>query len=395
MNKKIFNIAIFLIIFTFFKVIRADCGNFKIEEDYFADHLIGFYLNSIDINTGDSYVQYFKYRIVNEAYNPSIPASLKADYKLIVNSPELGLFNTEIISGTIDITEMSVDQLVFSNLDINYDSDGVAGANFSLEGSIGDHIQLTDDELMNIQSSILQSGKLPNGTYAFSVSLRCDEQEDYIYDSITKTIEAFEPVFLELVSPGGAIEDTSLTGTLNAMPLFMWNSDYCTQCDYGIRVSEYNSSIHSSLLDAMEDISVLPSNQNLDFYPVDGNQSFSYPTDAFDLIPGNLYAWQIKRDYQTTLGGEENKSEIFVFKVLSFDDLTEDINTDDTYSDLLRELLGYKYEELFGSDGELKDFSMKNNTIILNNQVMPISTLYDIIDKINSGDMQIMEIEVK
>ena len=74
MNKKIFNIAIFLIIFTFFKVIRADCGNFKIEEDYFADHLIGFYLNSIDINTGDSYVQYFKYRIVNEAYNPSIPA---------------------------------------------------------------------------------------------------------------------------------------------------------------------------------------------------------------------------------------------------------------------------------------------------------------------------------
>ena len=42
---------------------------------------------------------------------------------------------------------MSVPELVFSNLDINYESDGVPGANFSLEGSVGDHIQLTDDEL--------------------------------------------------------------------------------------------------------------------------------------------------------------------------------------------------------------------------------------------------------
>ena len=396
MNKKIFNITILILLFSFFKVIRADCGSFKIEEDYFADHLIGFYLNSIDINTGDSYVQYFKYRIVNEEYNASIPSSLKAEYKLIANSPDLGLFNTEIISGTINITEMSVPELVFSNLDINYESDGVPGANFSLEGSVGDHIQLTDDELMNIQESILQSGKLPNGTYAFTVSLKCSDNEDYIYDSITKTIEAFEPVFLELISPGGSIEDTSLTAQLNTMPLFMWNSDYCTQCDYGIRVSEYNPSIHSSLLDAIEDVSVLPSNQSLDFYPISGNQSFSYPAnDAFDLIPGKLYAWQITRDYETTLGGEENKSEIFVFKVLSFDNLTEDIAEDDPYKDLLKELLGYKYEELFGDDGELKGFSIKNNTIILNNQVVPISTLYDIIDKLNNGDMQIMEIEVQ
>jgi len=396
MNKKIFNTLILLIVFSFFKVIHADCGSFKIEEDYFADHLIGFYLNSIDINTGDSYVQYFKYRIVNEEYNPSIPSSLKAEYKLTVNSPDLGLINAEIISGEISITEMSVPELMFSNLDINYESDGIPGANFSLEGSVGDHIQLTDDELISIQESILQSGKLPNGTYAFTVSLKCDENENHIYDSITKTVEAFEPIFLELTSPGGSIEDTSITGTLNSMPLFMWNSDYCTQCDYGIRVSEYNTSMHSSLSDAIEDISVLPSNQNLDFYPITGNQSFSYPTnDAFDLMPGNLYVWQINRNYQTTLGTEENKSEIFIFKVLSFDNLIEDSGSDNSYSDLLKELLGYKYEELFGSDGDLKGFSIINNTIILNNQVVPISTLYDIIEKLNSGDIQIMEIEVK
>ena len=81
-------------------------------------------------------------------------------------------FNTEIISGTVNISEMSVPELVFSNLDINYESDGVPGANFSLEGSVGDHIQLSDDELLSIQQQILQSGKLPNGTYIFTVSLK-------------------------------------------------------------------------------------------------------------------------------------------------------------------------------------------------------------------------------
>ena len=50
MNKKILNNTIFLIIFLFFNTIQADCGSFKIQEDYFADNLIGFYLNSIDIN---------------------------------------------------------------------------------------------------------------------------------------------------------------------------------------------------------------------------------------------------------------------------------------------------------------------------------------------------------
>ena len=63
MNKKILNNTIFLIIFLFFNTIQADCGSFKIQEDYFADNLIGFYVNSIDINTGNSSVEYFRYRI--------------------------------------------------------------------------------------------------------------------------------------------------------------------------------------------------------------------------------------------------------------------------------------------------------------------------------------------
>ena len=156
MNKKILNRTIFSLIFLFFTTINAECGSFRIQENYFADNLIGFYLNSIDVNTGDSSIEYFLYQIVNEDYEVGQTYNLNADYKLSVNSPDLGLYGAEIISGTVNITDMSVPSLQFSNLDLNYESTGVPGADFKLEGSVGDHIQLSNDELINIQQQIFE-----------------------------------------------------------------------------------------------------------------------------------------------------------------------------------------------------------------------------------------------
>ena len=98
MFKKNNFIVIILILSVNF--IFADCGNFSIKEDYFADHLIGFYLNSIDIETGDSNVEYFRYRIKNE--NQTIN-DLEAHYSLIINSPDLNLSNFEMMSGIVNI----------------------------------------------------------------------------------------------------------------------------------------------------------------------------------------------------------------------------------------------------------------------------------------------------
>ena len=396
MNKKILNRTIFSLIFLFFTTINAECGSFRIQENYFADNLIGFYLNSIDVNTGDSSIEYFLYQIVNEDYEVGQTYNLDADYKLSVNSPDLGLYGAEIISGTVNITNMSVPSLQFSNLDLNYESTGVPGADFKLEGSVGDHIQLSNDELINIQQQILQSGKLPNGNYIFTVSLKCSSDDNIIYDSITKTIEAYEPTFLDLIAPGGSIQDTLSNIILSTNPLFTWNADYCSQCDYGIRVCKYDPSLHSSLSDAINDNSMLPSNQSFDFYPMSSNQSFSYPSsDAFDLIPGDLYVWQIQQSYETTLGTQENKSPIFIFKIYSIDNEIEDSTSNDLYSDLLTQLLGYQYEQLFGNNGQLKGFTVKGNTILLNNEIVPISVLYDIVNQLNNGNLEIIEVEVE
>jgi len=388
MNKKIFNTFIFIYLFIF-EIAYAECGDFRIEENYFADQLIGFYINSIDISTGDTSVEYFRYRIIQEDNQID---NLKAEYSLIINSPDLGLSNFELMSGIIDISNISIPELMFSNIDINFDTQSIPGADFKSEESNLASL----DELEAIQSVILSSGKVPNGTYILNITLRCADDDSVVYDSITQTIEAYEPVFLDLLSPGGSIQDTSSTSIFNTMPLFTWSSDYCSQCNYGIRVCEYDPYLHSSLADAIEDVSVLPSNQNLDFYPSQTNGSFAYPSqDAFDIIPNNLYVWQIQRSYETTLGSQDNKSEIFVFKVSSFEDLLDDSLNDDPYKEVLQALLGYQYEELFNNDGELKNFRVQNNTVIINNQVVPISNLYDIIEKLNSGEIQLLEVEVE
>ena len=387
MDKKIFNTVISL--FCFLGIIYAECGDFQIEEDYFADNLIGFYVNSIDINTGNSSVEYFRYRIKQD--NLQID-ELEAHYSLIINSPDLGLSNFELVSGIIDISNISISELVFSNIDINFNTQSIPGADFIVQESNLASI----NDLEAIQSVILSSGKIPNGTYILNVTLRCDDDDSVVYDSINKTIEAFEPTFLDLVTPGGSIQDTSSTAILNTLPLFNWNSDYCSQCDYGIRVCEYDPSLHSSLSDAISDNSSLPSNQSFDFYPVETGESFSYPiNDAFDLIPGKFYVWQIQRSYETTLGKIEDKSEIFVFKIISFDDLIDDSESEGLYSDILQQLLGYKYEEFFSDNGELKGFEIKGGTIVLNNEIVPISTLNNIIDQLNNGDIEIIEIEVE
>ena len=389
MNNKIFKILLLLPLFAIFETTHAQCGDFEIQEDFFADQLIGFYINSIDINTGETSVEYFRYRISQE--NSQID-NLKAYYSLIINSPDLGLSNFEMMSGIIDISNITLPELVFSNLDINFDTRSIPGADFeSKESNLASY-----SDLEAIQSVVLSSGKVPNGTYIFNVTLRCSEDESIIYDSITKTIEAYEPVYLDLLSPGGSLQDTTSTSIFNTLPLFTWSGDYCSQCEYGIRVSEYNPNLHSSLTDAIEDTSVLPSNQNLSFYPLQTNGSFAYPSqDAFDLIPNNLYVWQIQRSYETTLGTQENKSEIFVFKVSSFESLIDNSINEDPHKEILQALLGYRYDELFNDGGQLNNYKVQNNSIILNDQVIPISNLYDILEKLNSGEAQIIEIEVE
>ena len=144
----------------------------------------------------------------------------------------------------------------------------------------------------------------------------------------------------------------------------------------------------------MNDISHLPnSSSNDEFYAVNDNiNSFQYPTiNSKNLESGKLYAWQLKRSYQSTLGQEELLSQIYIFKIFSASS-----NTDSGNLEIIKLLIGeQKYNELFLENGILSGYNDLEGTIILNGTEVSISELNQVVNLIQNGEINIQDIIVE
>ena len=257
---------------------------------------------------------------------------------------------------------------------------------------------------MNIEELFLSSGRVPNGSYYFNFILSaCDEYTSgnlegcEQIDVLTKQIEVFVPSYIDLVYPGSSsISDSLSTQISTTFPTFQWNSDYCSNCDFSIRICEYKPLIHTSLHEALQSSSVLP--EQLGYYLLNDNVNvFQYPTTGYEsLNEGNYYVWQIKRSYETTNGTHDDFSEIFLFKIQS----STNINTAMQYAqndfslDNIRLLIGDdKYSELFGENGPLLGFDNIEPTMLLNNQSVSVNYLLQMIQKLNENEIEIINVE--
>ena len=198
--------------------------------------------------------------------------------------------------------------------------------------------------------SLQSDGKIPNGTYLFTSNLFSGSDDvtcgGGAIDTFTRDVEIYEPTFLDLQSPGYKnLSEASQSPELSTYPNFIWSTDMCSACNYGIRVCEYNPSIHDSPSSALNDISSLPADQSLDYFPIPAGQTvFSYPpTGGIDLLQEKYYVWQIKRDYGTTVGIKEDYSDIFIFQISSFE------STSSSNIDFLKNIIGdSNFNNLFG-----------------------------------------------
>ena len=103
-------------------------------------------------------------------------------------------------------------------------------------------------------------------------------------------INVNEPEYIDLISPGGAVSDTSNNIVYSTFPVFTWSSDNCSVCETEIRVCEFNPENHSSPIDAINDMPSLPNISGDEYYSIDDNiNAFQYPTsDAKNLEIGKL-----------------------------------------------------------------------------------------------------------
>ena len=120
--------------------------------------------------------------------------------------------------------------------------------------------------------------------------------------------------------------------------------------------------------------------------------SIQYPIlGAESLVEGKYYVWQLKRSYQTTVGEESLFSDIFVFKLHSFQGNTV---TSSTNLEVIKGILGEdQYRILFGSNGELSSFTSEISTISLDGEEIPISQLYEILAKVEQSQINILEVK--
>ena len=352
-----------------------------------------YYVNSFDFNTGATNVQIFRYEISSDQY----PVSIKINFRATMLSPALGIDDVQTI---IEIETNSFDlqtPLILDNRDLStetstiYDTDSPPNS-IDLTGTINEILSPT--EVDAILQSVMTTGQIADGEYSFEVSVL--SENDQILASESRTFIVQSPVSMNLESPGGELSDTLDNVIYSTFPSFQWFSQICSGCNNFIRVARYNSEVHSSVEDAIQDQRVLPFDQSEDWYPIDNVNSFQYPvTDAYPLEEGNVYCWQVMMTLPTTAGTEEMASSIFAFKIGVAGDIEVPGEISDPLLLALEQTLGEdQFNAFFGSGNELEGF-LSTGQVEVNGITIDASSLSYLLNQISNEEYTIQSISVE
>ena len=206
-----------------------------------------------------------------------------------------------------------------------------------------------------------------------------------------------------MIYPGGALTDTAQNLVYTPYPVFQWSTETCLTCELYIRVAEFDPELHSSLGEAIEDVTSLPIDQIEGWHNItESTGSFSYPViGARELEEGKLYVWQIKKELPTTSGAGVFLSPISVFKLADpsatnqegFSTSTQVISEPILIA--LKDLLGEDpFDAYFGDDGEFSHY-LPNDTYRINTETTMPNDILKIIDQLQQGTISVVSISVE
>jgi len=364
-----------------------------------------YYIGSIDLTTGTSDVQFFNFLLSDlsgeQDYDP--PITFDAEFKINILSPELGFPNmtTMILIKTTSPISME-NPIYLDNRDFNLNSTDILdthGNSVPINFEIDGEFNVTEYE--DLIGAIVTMGRLPDGIYEFTIKLSdfSTEQSDIVR---TETINITTPTSLNLLYPGGTLSDTTQNMVYTPYPFFQWSTESCTSCELFIRVAEYNQESHSSLDEAIEDVTSLPINQIDGWHMIENGTTFQYPVNgAAELETGKLYAWQIKKELPTTLGTDAYLSPVFVFKYpdLSTANQMDFSSSSQVISDpiliALKNLLGEEnYNTYFGNNGEFSNY-LPSGAYRINNENSTSNNILMILDQLQQGTISVININVE
>ncbi len=346
-----------------------------LEEQFFNDDLLYFYTNFIDDNgISSTHPLIFSYALNTNCTE----APTQIDFKYSITAPSIGITTFEnYYSGSLSLNTENYPQHV---------------NNLLFTGGVGPDME-TNKKGQILAQYLSQSGNLPNGLYRFSIQLKSASSTLY---SINKTIEVSIPQNLDLLYPGGDYRELSTSFTFNPVPLFTWYADYCPQCEYSIRISQYDPNIHQSLEDALAGESLVPFLQSHKYFTIGKNAlSYQYPVIGHEnLEVGKYYVWQVRRSLASTVGEKFHYSVPFVFEVRAGDKLQTDYS--DPYLVVIEELIGKdQFNTYFSTGGDLERFTTEGNSIWINEDEMHIESLYTLLSELKQDKIKITDLEIQ
>ena len=361
------------------------------------DAIVIFYAGDFNFTNASANPLIFKYRLSARTY----PAKMKIVFGMTATVPSLGLNNEEIFFVETDSFKIE-NPVIISNREIDESTSTITDVtgqtvNFNvietrqLEGALQD----------DLVESVTQSGKLPAGKYIlfFKVTSSSADVDNNFEDKI---IDITNPTTLDLVGPGGFLSEEFEIFTL--FPIFQWESQ---GCEYAIRVSQYDPLIHSSVEEALNDISNLPFPDDGSYFAGDDGEglestTLQYPlSGAKQLEYGKTYVWSVKKTCITTAGEEERNSDIYAFRIANITGGGDDSGAgitggviNDPVIAALQTIFGDVFEAIFSGDGELAGYTIVSN-ILLNDETATAGAVSDLAEKMLSGEVGPVQIEIQ
>ncbi len=265
------------------------------------------------------------------------------------------------------------------------------------EFSLQDYAITEDSE--DLKDRILSTGQLPSGRYALIFRLHQVGTPFTSEDIITLNIS--NPSFLNLIAPGMNAEDETTPAIYTTLPLFRWESNFDR---FRLTVAERLPALHdqSSPEEIIQDKIVLQRTLYLDpsmmATAADKNvdqviptTAFQYPADAaYPLQVGKTYYWRIEGLAPSSSRDVAFPGEIWAFRI-------DDGRMDPQARMIMNLLATMQLEELasfMGPGGALEGYE-PTGTVHLNGQTITTDDLLDILQQLQSGDLEIVDITVE
>jgi hypothetical protein len=233
----------------------------------------------------------------------------------------------------------------------------------------GGTVDFDNAAIKTLTDAILQTGRLPDGTYIFTLRIFNALQPGVEQNKDETTLTISNPTTLDLISPGAPVGNSECLTQFGLLPQFKWNSNadrfLVTVCE----VLPNNSSPE----DVMQNEPRLQRlvQQGVDFAV---SPSFIYPSGGFPLQFGKTYYWQVQAIISSPSGEVRLPSEIWCFQISSINNPGGNA----ALQQLLSLLGSSDLEALFDEGGPLHDYR-PTGAVSMNGRRMDLTELLNIL----------------